>query len=387
MKKKLIRYNEPNISSTDILAVNKVLRSTQLTQGKVSNIFQNALIKYTNSKYCLLFNSASTALIAACKALDFKSKDILWTSAVSFVASSNCALFFNSKIEFLDIDLKSFNIDINLLKKKLKIAKEKKKLPKAIVVVHLGGTPCNLKDISKLSKKYGFKIIEDASHALGARFRNTKIGDCKYSHICIFSFHAIKMITTGEGGAILVRNKKIFKKVSDLNSHGITRNIIGKKNKPEWYYENYKLSSNFRLTDFQSALGLNQLKRINSFLNKRNDIASLYEKHLDTKNLYFQEISKYDYSSRHLFIIFLKKNNLRDLLYKHLKSKKIETNLHYIPIYKHPLYRKDYLTKKIRLENSEKYYQRALSLPMHCNLNRKDVLKVIKEINLFFLNA
>ena len=387
MTKKLIRYNQPNISSSDIIAVNKVLRSKQLTQGKVSNTFQNALIKYTNSKYCLLFNSASTALIAACKALDFDSKDILWTSAVSFVASSNCALFFNSKIEFLDIDLKSFNIDINLLKKKLEIAKVKKKLPKAIVVVHLGGTPCNLKDINKLSKKYGFKIIEDASHALGAKFRNTKIGDCKYSHLCIFSFHAIKMITTGEGGAILVKNKEIFKKVSDLNSHGITRNIIGKKIKPEWYYENYKLSSNFRLTDFQSALGLNQLKRINSFLKKRNDIARIYEKHLDTKNLYFQEISKYDYSSRHLFIIFLKNNNLRDLLYKYLKSKKIETNLHYIPIYKHPLYRKNYLKKKIRLENSEKYYNRALSLPIHCNLDRKDVLKIIKEINLFFSNV
>tara|TARA_B100000900_G_scaffold416185_1_gene449808 strand:- start:4415 stop:5575 length:1161 start_codon:yes stop_codon:yes gene_type:complete len=386
MSKKLIRYNQPNISNLDIVAVNRVLKSEQITQGKVSDNFQNALIKYTNSKYCSIFNSASTALIAACKALDFNSKDILWTSAISFVASSNCALFFNSKIDFIDINLRTFNIDISLLKKKLKIAKLKKELPKAIVVVHLGGNPCDLKEINILSKKYRFKIIEDASHALGAKYRNTKIGDCKYSDMCIFSFHAIKMITTGEGGAILAKNKKIFKKVTDLNSHGITRKITN-KNKPSWYYENYKLSSNFRLTDFQSALGLNQLKRIKTFLKKRDNIAKIYEKNLNKKNLYIQEISKHDFSSRHLFIILLKKKGVRDKLYKHLKIKKIETNLHYIPIYKHPLYKKYFFKKKIRLENSEKYYDRALSLPIHCNLNKKDVFKIIKEINLFCSNA
>lgn len=387
MKKNFISYNQPNINNSDITAVSKVLRSNQLTQGKVSKLFERTLTKYTNSKHCLLFNSASTALIAACKALDFNSNDYLWTSAISFVASSNCGLFFNSKIDFLDVNLDTFNIDIDLLKKKLETAKIKKKIPKAIVIVHLGGNPCDLEQIYKLSKKYGFKIIEDASHALGASYKNSKIGDCKYSDMCIFSFHAIKMITTGEGGAITMKNSNIFQKVSDLNSHGITRKTKIKKNKLDWYYENYKLSSNFRLTDFQCALGLNQLKRINFFLKKRDVISQLYEKYLDKKNISFQKIKKSDFSSRHLFIILLKNKKIRNKLYEHLKLKKIQTNLHYIPIYNHPLYKENSLYKKIKLENSEKYYSRALSLPIHCNLDRKDVLKVIKEINLFFLNV
>lgn len=384
MKKNIISYNQPSINNSDITAVSNVLRSNQLTQGKVSKLFGNKLSKYTNSKYCVLFNSASTALIAACKALDFNSKDYLWTSAISFVASSNCGLFFNSKIDFLDINLNTFNIDIDLLKKKLEIAKIKKKVPKAIVIVHLGGNPCDLKEIYKLSKKYGFTIIEDASHALGAKYKNSKIGDCKYSDMCIFSFHAIKMITTGEGGAITMKNSNIFQKVSDLNSHGITRKT---KKKLDWYYENYKLSSNFRLTDFQCALGLSQLKRIQTFLKKRNLISKLYEKHLDKRNIYLQKIKKSDFSSRHLFIILLKNEKLRNPLYKYLKSKKIQTNFHYIPIYNHPLYKKNTLYKKVKLENSEKYYNKALSLPIHYNLKKSEVLRIIKEINLFFLNA
>ena len=385
MKNNIISYNQPNIDNTDISSVVKVLKSKNLTQGKVSSLFENAIIRYTNSKHCLLFNSASTALIAACKALNFDHKDILWTSAVSFVASSNCALFFNSKVDFLDIDLKKFKIDLNLLKKKLKAAKIKKTLPKAIVIVHLGGNPCDLKEIKKLSKKYNFKIIEDASHALGAKYKDSKIGDCKYSDMCIFSFHAIKMITTGEGGAITTRSNEIFKNLVDLNSHGITRKII-KKKMPGWYYENYKLSTNFRLTDFQSALGLNQLKRIKIFLKKRNEISKLYEKYLNDENISFQKIDKKIFSSRHLFIILLKKGGLRDKLYRFLKKKKIDTNLHYIPIYKHPLYKKSSLYNKIRLKNSEFYYNRALSLPIHCNLKKNDILKIIRLINSSFSN-
>ena len=386
MKNNIISYNQPNINNSDISSVVKVLKSKSLTQGKISNLFENAITRYTNSNHCLLFNSASTALFAACKALNFSHKDILWTSAVSFVASSNCALFFNSRIDFLDINLKTFNIDLGLLKKKLKASKIKKKLPKAIVVVHLGGNPCDLKEIKKLSKKYNFKIIEDASHALGAKYKNSKIGDCKYSDMCIFSFHAIKMITTGEGGAITTRSSKIFKNLIDLNSHGITRNIK-KKNIPGWYYENYKLSTNFRLTDFQSALGLNQLKRIRLFLKKRNEISKLYEKYLNNENICFQKIDRNVFSSRHLFIILLKKGGLRDKLYTFLKKKKIDTNLHYIPIYKHPLYKRNRLYKKMKLKNSEFYYNRALSLPIHCNLKKNDILKIIGLINLFFSNV
>ena len=370
----MIRYSAPDISNLDIKRTIKILRSETITQGKSTNEFEKNLKKKFFSKYCLALNSATSALTIAMQSLNIKKNDIVWVPAITFVASANSAKYFGAKIEFVDIDLKTFNIDLNYLEKKLEISKKNKKLPKILVVVHLGGNPCDLKNIKKICNKYKVKIIEDASHAMGARHKKEIIGNCKYSEITIFSFHAVKMITTGEGGALLTNNKKLYKNAKNLRSHGIIKNL-SKKN--FWIYDQKQLGYNFRLTDFQSALGNSQLKCLDKFVKKRNQLANYYYEFLDTKHISFQKIDKNDLSSRHLFIVKIKKNK-RNQLMRFLKRKKIETNLHYIPIYKF-----SYYNQKLKLKNSEIYFNNCVSLPLHTKLNKLDIKMISELINKF----
>jgi len=369
----MIKYNQPDIDKSDLAAVSKVLKSNNITQGKEIVKFESALKFYCGAKFAKVMNSATSALHLACLALDLKRNDFVWMPGITFVSDANCVKFCGAKIRLIDINKQTFNICEVDLEKKLKLAKIKKQLPKIVIIVHLAGNPCNLSKVKKLSKKFNFKIIEDASHALGSRYKKTKIGSCKFSDITVFSFHAVKNITTGEGGAILTNNKYIDKKVQLLRSHGINRNSF--KNKKSWYYEQVRLGYNYRLTDFQAALGSSQIKKLDKFLVKRNKIAERYLKYFKDICL-FQKINKENFSAFHLFIIILPKQ-MRDRIYEALKKKNIETSLHYIPIYKHPYY----LNKKnFYLKNCEFYYFRALSIPIHNKLTLKNQLKIINII-------
>ena len=383
--KKIIRYSTQVISKDDVSSVSKALKSSFITEGPLINNFEKKLTNYTKSKYATIVNSASSALIIACGALGLKKNDFLWTSPISFVSSANCAFFYNAKVDFVDINQNSFNLDVNQLELKLSKAKKQKKLPKIIVVVHLGGNPCDMKKIKRLSKKYKFSVIEDASHALGANYKNIKIGNPKYSDLSILSFHPVKMITTGEGGALMSNDYNLDKKIKSLRSHGIVREkkyLVNKK-LPKWYYEQKYLSSNYRMTAFQAALGISQLKKIDKFTKERNNLAGIYEKKLKKLNIKFQLIDKNNKSSRHLFIILVDKK-IRNKLYFYLEKNKIQTNLHYIPIYRHPYYKKFRFNKK-NYKNSERYYEEALSIPLHCNISRKEQNYVINKIEYFLM--
>ncbi len=276
----MIPYGKQTIDNSDIKSVVKVLKSDYLTQGPIVNIFEKKFSEYTNSKHAIASNSATSSLILACRALGVSKGDWVWTSAITFVASSNCAIHCGANVDLVDISLKDYNICLNDLERKLKIAKKKGILPKVVIPVHLSGNPCDLKKINKLSKKYGFKIIEDASHAIGSIYQKSKIGSCKYSDITVFSFHPVKIMTTGEGGMCTTNDLDLYNKIKRLSSHGVTRDPNEMTEVPHgpWYYQQIDLGYNFRMTEIRAALGLNQLKKINKFTKKRNQIASKYNK-------------------------------------------------------------------------------------------------------------
>ena len=379
--KKKIHYSAQKIYNSDIKSVEKVLKSEFLTTGPTLEKFEKSISKYVKVKYAVGVNSATSGLHIACASLGIKKGDTVWVVANSFVASANAAVYMGAKVEFIDINLSSFNVDIDLLKKKI-YKTSKKNLPKALIVVHFAGYPCDLKEIKKISNKYNFKIIEDASHALGAKYMNRQIGDCKFSDITVFSFHPVKIITSGEGGIVTTNNKIIYEKLLRLRSHGITRSkaLMKNKNKANWYYEQIDLGFNYRLSDIHAALGLSQLQHIKEFLKKRNRIAKIYDYSLKNLPIKLPKVRKNFYSSFHLYVILVQSKTIsRDELYKRLIKRNIYTNVHYIPIYKHPFYRKN-SKKKILLKNSETYYKTALSLPIHPKLTSKDIKRVIENL-------
>ena len=369
-------YARQYIDTNDTKSVNLVLKSDFLTTGPKVLEFEKKISKYFGSKYTVAVNSATSALHLACMALGLKKNDYLWTSPISFVASSNCGLYCGAKVDFVDIDNDSFNISIDKLKNKL-IKTPKNRLPKIVVIVHLSGHPVDMKKVKELSKKFKFKILEDASHAMGSVYRNSKIGNCKYSDVCVFSFHPVKIITTGEGGSILTNSKKIYKLVSDLRSHGIKRNIKIKKN--PWHYDQENLGYNYRMNDIEATLGISQLLKLKKFVSERNKISDLYKRMLNRKKIKFQKLIEQTKSSMHLFIIRVHAK-IRNKIYLNLKNKGISTNLHYIPIYRHSFYKK-FNFKKKKFSNSEKYYQEAISLPLFFGLTKKKQLEIIEIIN------
>ena len=384
----MIRYSRQLISSSDIKTVNQVLKSDFLTQGPKSILFEKKLSLKFNVKYSTSCNSATSALHLACLALGVKKGDHVWTCTNSFVASASCALHCGAKIDLVDINSETYNLDVNSLSKKLKIARKKKKLPKVVIPVHFAGLPCEMKEIYKLSKKYKFKIVEDASHAVGAKYYGSKIGSCIYSDITIFSFHPVKIMTTAEGGAALTNSKELDFKLKFYRSHGITKEkkFLNKRNKANWYYECKNLGFNYRLNDIQSALGISQLKKINKWILYRNKLAKNYQKKLKNLPIEFFSNKKGFYSSYHLFIIKIFKNKkglTRDNLFKYLHKKNIQTNVHYIPIHTHPFYEKLGFKRK-NFPNAEQYFKSCLSLPMHAALKLSDQNKVIKLIKKFF---
>jgi len=379
-----IKYARQKIDNDDINAVTKVLKSDFLTTGKQIENFETKINNFVKSKYCVATNSATSALHISCQAMGLKKDDWLWTSPISFVASANCGLYCDAKIDFVDINLDNFLLCEKKLEKKLIKAKKNNKLPKIIVVVHLSGHSCAMDKIYNLSLKYKFKIIEDASHSIGGSFKSKKIGSCRYSDVTVFSFHPVKTMTTAEGGAVCTNNKKLYEKVKILRSHGITRNTKYLKNKNyKWYYEQRLLGYNYRLNEIQSALGISQLKKIKKFVRKKNLIKEWYLKGLKKLPISFQDTRSDIYSSYHLFIIRVN-SKIRNKINIYLNNKGIQTNLHYIPIYRHPYFKKFNFNYK-NFSNSEKYYREAISLPMHVGLSFKQVNYVIKYLKKFFI--
>jgi len=377
----MIPYGRQTISEDDIQKVVEVLRSDFITQGPILDNFEKILSSEVKVNFSVASNSATSSLLISCLALGLNKGDILWTSPNSFVASSNCALHCGAKIDFVDIEINTGNMCVEKLEEKLIIADKKNTLPKIVIPVHFAGQPTDQEKIWELSIKYGFKIIEDASHSLGASRDGELVGSCKWSDITVFSFHPVKMITSCEGGMSVTNNKKLYESMLMLRTHGITKNhseMINDVPGP-WYYEQQLLGFNFRMSDVHAALGLSQLSKLKIFTQERNIIAERYNNKLKSYNIQLPTIKDSNYCSFHLYVINLenKENHLR--VFNDLRQNNIGVNVHYIPIHLHPYYKKLGF-KEGDYKECESFSSRAISIPMYPSLSIDQQDHVIKTI-------
>ena len=386
----MIPYGRQDISEADIQAVVDVLRSDFLTQGPAVPAFESAVATYCGAQHAIAMNSATSALHIACLALGVGKGDIVWTSPITFVASANCALYCGAKVDFIDIDPLTYNISVQALAEKLAIAKSTGNLPKVVVPVHLCGQPCEMAAIHVLGKQYGFKIIEDASHAIGGRYLDEPIGNCKFSDITVFSFHPVKIITTGEGGMATTNNAALASKMRLLRSHGITRdaNQMTRESEGPWYYQQIELGFNYRMTDMQAALGLSQMQRLDAFVAQRHEISSRYDVLLADLPVVTPCQHQDSYSALHLYVIRLKLEEINQThkeVFSALRSYDIGVNLHYIPIYQQP-YFEQFGYQKNQYPEAEQYYTEAISLPMYTGLTQAQQSYVIDRLRQVLIN-
>ena len=383
----MIPYSRQEIDDDDIEVVKKVLLSDLITQGPKVEVFEEEIGKKVGAKYAYAMNSATSALHISCLSMGLKTGDILWTSPNSFVASANCGLYCGANIDFVDIDPSTYNISVEALKLKLEKADKINKIPKILVTVDFAGQAVDQREIWELSKKYNFKILEDASHALGAERDNIPVGKNKWSDITVFSFHPVKMITSAEGGMAVTDSEIYAKKINLLRTHGITRdkNSFVNPNDNPWYYEQLSLGYNYRMSELHAALGNSQLKKINKFLKKRNNLANNYNKLLKNLPISLPKVKKNNYSSFHLYVIRLDIKNLKKdykTIFNLMRSNNIGVNLHYLPIHLHPFFaRKGF--KKSDFPVAEKYSQEAMSLPIFSSLEdsqQEYICKTLKAI-------
>lgn len=363
-----IPYGKQDITEQDIQSVVDVLKSDFLTQGPQVPAFEKSLTDYTGANHALAVNSATSALHIACLALGLGEGDFLWTTPITFVASANCGLYCGAKVDFVDIDETTYNLCPVQLEQKLIKAKASGSLPKVVVPVHLCGQSCDMEKIWELSQEYGFKIIEDASHAIGGSYKDIKIGSCTYSDITIFSFHPVKIVTTAEGGAALTNSSALAQKMELLRSHGVTRNkeLMQNQSHGGWYYEQVDLGFNYRMTELQAALGVSQMKRVDDFISNRHKFASVYYKELDNLPITLPYQLPHSHSGLHLFVVRLqldKLNKNHKEVFDQLREKGIGVNLHYIPVHTQPYYQKMGFNYG-DFPNAEKYYREAISLPL-----------------------
>ena len=365
----LIPYGRQDIRDSDITAVLEVLKSDFLTQGPVVPSFEKAVREVCGAEFSIAVNSATSALHIALMALGVGSGDTVWTSPNTFVASSNAALYCGASVDFVDVDLETYNLCIISLREKLEQAAVLGVLPKVVIPVHLTGQPCDMRAIHELSQQYGFKVVEDASHAIGGRYRDGAIGNCEYSDITVFSFHPVKIVTTAEGGMALTNNPALAEQMTLFRSHGITRDPLLMTRAPEgpWYYEQIALGYNYRMTDLQAALGASQMQRLQEYVGRRHEIAARYSQELEGLPLVLPKQAEFSYSAYHLYVIRLDLDAIKPLthveVFQSLRDRDILVNLHYIPVHTQPYY------QKIGFEwgdfpNAEAYCKSAISIPM-----------------------
>ena len=364
----MIPYGRQDISQTDIDEVVKVLKSDFLTQGPEVPRFEQAVSSKVGAKYAFAVNSATSALHIACLALELGRDDWLWTSPITFVASANCALYCGAKVDFVDIDPRTYNLCPIALEVKLIEAEALGRLPKIVVVVHLCGQSANMAAIGALSERFGFRVIEDASHAIGGKYQKRYIGDCRYSDITVFSFHPVKIITTAEGGMVTTNSAQISSKLELYRSHGITRDPEKMSNVSDgpWYYEQIDLGFNYRMTELQAALGSSQMERLDEFVSHRHVLATRYDELLCELPLTTPWQAPDNYSGFHLYVIRLRLESLtisRKEVFEKLREFGIAANVHYIPVHTQPYY-SNMVFKKGDFPNSEDYYGEAISLPL-----------------------
>ena len=379
----MIPYGKQNINQADIDSVVDVLKSDFLTQGPQVPLFEGKVAKYCGAKHGVAVNSATSALHIACLALDLGRGDYLWTSPNSFVASANCGLYCGAQVDFVDIDPLTYNLSSLELEKKLIQAKKENKLPKIVIPVHFAGQSCDMRKIHSLSKKYDFKIVEDASHAIGGKYLDRPIGGCQYSDITVFSFHPVKIITTAEGGLATTNSAKLAEKMQLFRSHGVTRDakLMTKETEGDWYYQQVELGFNYRMTELQAALGVTQMDRLDEFVTARHNLQERYDLLLDSSIIKpYQDQNSY--SALHLYPIQINlegTNKSRQNIFSELRKNDIGVNVHYIPIHTQPYYQK-FGYQKGDFPNAEKFYSRSLSLPLYFDMTYEQqdfVLKVL----------
>lgn len=364
----MIPYGRQDINQQDINAVIEVLKSDFLTQGPQVPAFEQAIIDACDAKYAVAVNSATSALHIACLALGLGNDDWLWTTPNTFVASANCALYCGAKVDFVDIDPRTYNLCAKQLEKKLIAAQKAGKLPKIVIPVHFSGQSCDMQAIHELAKKYGFSIIEDASHAIGGKYKGEPIGNSRYSDITVFSFHPVKIVTTAEGGMAVTNNAKLAEQLNLLRSHGITRDeeLMTQDMDGPWYYQQIELGYNYRMTELQAALGLSQMQRLEAFVIKRNELASRYDNLLHDLPITLPWQHSDSYSARHLYVIRLQLEqiNITHLdVFNALRAAGIQANLHYIPVHMQPYYQKMGFASD-QFPEAENYYKEAISIPL-----------------------
>lgn len=381
----MIPYGRQDITQADIEAVVSVLQSDFLTQGPQVPTFEKTVANHVGAKYAIAVNSATSALHIACLALDLGPGDWLWTTPITFVASANCGLYCGAQIDFVDIDSRTYNLCPNALQAKLEIAERTGKLPKVVVAVHLCGQPCNMQAIHALAQRYDFRVIEDASHAIGGKYKGEFIGNGRYSDITVFSFHPVKIITTAEGGMALTNDQKLAEKMDLLRSHGVTRKpeLMTHESDGPWYYQQIDLGFNYRMTELQAALGISQMQRLALFVARRHEVAERYNKLLIDLPLTLPWQHPDSYSGMHLYVIRLhlqkiKKTHL--LVFNELRKKNIGVNLHYIPVHNQPYYKKQGF-KEGDYPQAEKYYGEAISLPIFQNLTERQQDQVVEALH------
>lgn len=386
----MIPYGRQDVIQSDIDAITAVLRSDFLTQGPQVPRFEAAVSTYCGARYALAVNSATSALHIACLALELGAGDWLWTSPITFVASANCARYCGAQVDFVDIDPLTYNIDVNALRAKLEAAAVAGRLPKVVVPVHMAGQSCDMQAIHELSRRYGFRVIEDASHAIGGRYLDQPVGSCRYSDITVFSFHPVKIITTAEGGMATTNDAALADRMALLRSHGITRDAakMTKASEGDWYYQQIDLGLNYRMTELQAALGVSQMQRLDDYVMRRHTLALRYDQLLADLPVKIPRQADYSYSALHLYIIRVAEtaSTNRAKVFHALRSKGIGVNVHYIPVHMQPYY--EALGPKVGYDalsfpHANAYYDQAISIPLYATLSSEqqdEVLAALRTI-------
>jgi len=376
----MIPYGRQSISEEDIAAVVDVLRSPLITQGPASDAFERTVAEYCGAEYAVAVANGTAALHLAVMALGLGPGGLLWTSPITFVASANCARYVGADVDFVDIDPDTLNMSVEALATKLQAAEKSERLPQVVVPVHFAGASCDMARIRELSERYGFKVLEDGAHAIGGRYRGEPVGSCRYSDAATFSFHPVKIITTGEGGLVVTNDPHVAEQARLLHAHGITRDegqMLGASDGP-WYYQQISLGHNFRITDIQAALGISQMRRLDQLVARRNEIAAAYREAFADLPVRCQTVPADVLSSYHLFVIELERHD-RAAIYDRLRQRGVGSAVHYIPVHLQPYYRELGFAPG-DFPNAEAYYARAITLPLYPSMSDDDVQTVITAL-------